>query len=148
MIALTLKRWYEATPEAVFRAFTDPALLREWWGPRGFTFEHLDFPAQEGLRYQVRLRSPDGTRFAHEGVFLEVNAPRRLSFTWRWTEGPLDAAETLVELTFTPERGGVAVSVHHSRFANQAECDKHVGWQQSLDHLEVWFAERPERRGR
>jgi uncharacterized protein YndB with AHSA1/START domain len=135
--ALRITRWYDATPDEVFRAFTDPDLLRQWWGPRGFIFEQLDFPAAEGRPYSVRLRSPDGTSFAHEGVFLQVDAPRALAYSWRWTEGPLDRAETLVQLTFVPERQGVTVSLCHSRFANQDECDKHVGWVQSFDQLGV-----------
>lgn len=139
--ALRITRWYDATPDEVFRAFTDPDLLRQWWGPRGFTFEQLDFPAAEGRPYSVRLRSPDGTPFAHEGVFLQVDAPRALTYSWRWTEGPLDRAETLVELTFVPERAGVTVSLCHSRFANQDECGKHVGWFQSFDQLAVLLAQ-------
>lgn len=133
--ALRITRWYEASQEDVFRAFTEPELLRRWWGPSGFTFEHLDFAAHEGRRYAVRLLAPDGTRFAHEGVFVHVEAPRALSYSWRWTEGPLDRSETLVELTFVPERGGVTVHLCHSRFVNQDECDRHVGWFQSFDRL-------------
>ena len=123
----------------MFKAFIDPTLLRQWWGPRGFTVEHLDFPAIEGHRYSVRLRAPDGTVFAHEGVFLEVVPPARLSYTWRWTMGPLDGADTLVELTFVPEGQGVTVRLAHSRFASQVECDRHVGWAQSLEALADWL---------
>ena len=140
--SLNLSRWYAASPEQVFRAFTDPALLRHWWGPRGFTIEHLDFPAAEGAAYSVRLRAPDGTTFAHEGVFLTVDAPRALAYSWRWTDGPLGRGQTLVELSFTAERGGVTVTLCHSRFVNQDECDRHGGWAQSFDQLEVWLAEQ------
>ncbi len=97
------------------------------------------FPAVEGATYRVRLRAPDGTRFAHVGTFLRVAPPTELSYTWQWTEGPLDPAETLVELSFVAERGGVVVGLCHSRFANQAECDKHVGWIDSFNRLEAWI---------
>lgn len=137
--ALRLSRWYDADPHRLFRAFTDADQLRLWWGPRGFTFERLEFPAVPGSTYTVRLRAPDGTPFAHEGVFLEVQSPTRLSYTWRWTEGPLDRGETLVELGFVPERGGVTVHLCHSRFANQDECDRHVGWTQAFDALAEWL---------
>lgn len=140
--ALRLNRWYPASADAVFRAFTDPHLLRQWWGPKGFTFESLDFPAAEGAAYRVRLRAPDGTPFAHEGVFLQVRPPTALSYTWRWTEGPLDRAETLVELTFAEERGGVTVALCHSRFANQDECDRHAGWFDAFDQLAAWLADQ------
>jgi len=56
-----------------------------------------------------------------------------------------NGAETLVELSLTAERGGVTVALCHSRFANQAECDRHDGWRQSFDQLETWLAERASR---
>ncbi len=139
---LRIKRWYAATREDVFRAFTDPVLLRQWWGPRGFVIDELDFPAREGASYRVRLRAPDGTRFEHVGTFFTVTPPSALAYSWRWTEGPLDGAETLVELSFVEERGGVSIALCHSRFANQGECEKHEGWHHSFDALAAWLAGR------
>lgn len=133
---LRISRWYAGTRDEVFRAFTDPRLLRQWWGPRGFTIEEIDFPAREGASYRVTLRAPDGTLFAHVGTFLEVRPPAALSYTWRWVEGPLDHAETLVALSFVEERGGVSIDLTHSRFASEAERDKHAGWHDSFAALE------------
>jgi uncharacterized protein YndB with AHSA1/START domain len=137
--AVRLTRWYAASLEEVFRAFTDPRLLRQWWTPRGFVVEDIDFPARVGASYRVRLRAPDGTRFTHTGTFLEVTPPTALIYSWRWIEGPLDPAETLVELSFVEQRGGVVIRLSHSRFANQAEADRHVGWLQAFDLLETWL---------
>lgn len=132
---LRLARRLEAQPSEVFEAFTRPELLREWWGPRGFTFETLDFPAREGGEYRVSLRGPDGTRFAHTGVFLRVAPPSELVYTWRWTEGPLGRGETLVELSFEPDHGGTLLKLRHSRFASDAERDRHGGWADALERL-------------
>jgi uncharacterized protein YndB with AHSA1/START domain len=143
--ALRMQRRYDATIDDVFTAFTDPALLRQWWHPRDFVVEHLDFEAVEGRPYRIDLRAPDGTRFAHAGVVLRVEAPTTLAYTWRWVEGPLSPVETLVELEFHEDAGGVVVDLCHSRFENQAECDRHVGWGQSLDALAVWLAQRADR---
>jgi uncharacterized protein YndB with AHSA1/START domain len=140
--SLHLRRHYPVGAARVFEAFTDPALLRQWWKPAGFTVETLDFPAREGATYRVRLRAPDGTSYAHTGTILKVDPPTTLVYTWKWTEGPLDPAETLVEITFIEDDGGVIVDVRHSRFANQDECDKHVGWEQALDGLAGWLRSR------
>lgn len=140
-LALELDRWFAAPIERVFEAFTDPELLRRWWGPRGFTFEEIDFPAAVGESYRVALRAPDGSRFAHVGRFHEVTPPTRLSYSWEWIEGPLQRGETLVELTFRAERGGTRVALKHSGFADVASRDAHRGWPESFDRLTHWLGE-------
>lgn len=141
--ALELDRWLAAPIERVFEAFTDPALLRQWWGPRDFVIEEIDFPAVSGERYRVALRAPDGSRFAHVGRFVEVAPPTRLSYSWEWIEGPMRRGETLVELDFRTEDGGTRVELRHSRFADAATRDAHTGWLDSFDRLVGWLAELP-----
>lgn len=138
--SLALSRWFEAPVEEVFEAFTDPARLRQWWGPRNFVIEELDFPAVEGASYQVRLRAPDGSTYAHVGEFLEVRPPGRLSYSWRWVEGPLPRGETLVELDFHAEDLGTRVELRHSRFPDAATRDAHAGWPDSFDRFAEWLA--------
>lgn len=140
-LALELSRWLDATVEEVYEAFTDPVLLRQWWGPRDFVIETLEFPAVEGEDYRVELRAPDGSRFAHVGTFREVRPPRRLSYSWVWVEGPLQRGEMLVELDFRAERGGTRVDLRHSGFESQASRDAHYGWPDSFDRIEHWLAE-------
>lgn len=139
---LELDRWFEAPIERVFEAFTDPSLLRQWWGPRDFVIEEIHFPARVGEVYRVSLRAPDGARFAHVGRFRDVTPPRRLSYTWEWIDGPLPRGETLVELTFEAEAGGTRVRLKHSRFADAATRDAHRGWPDSFDRLVTWLAAR------
>ena len=71
----------------------------------------------------------DGEHFAR-GEFREVEAPRRLVFTWGW-EGNSDLApgSTTVEITLTPVGGGTLLRLKHSGFANAAQRDSHrEGW--------------------
>lgn len=131
-----IRRWMPVSPAKAFESFTDPAMLRQWWKPRGFTVDRLEFPAREGEEYHVRLRGPDGTWFAHTGTFLEVVPGVALVYTWRWIEGPMLPDETLVEVRFSAERGGVTIDLSHSRFATRDEADRHGGWIDAFDALE------------
>ncbi|MGE0040960.1 MAG: SRPBCC domain-containing protein [Vicinamibacterales bacterium] len=143
--ALHVRRRYRATAAEVFAAFTEPARLRQWWFPRGFVVEDLDFTAAEGQPYRVALRAPDGVRYVHVGVVLEVQAPSLLRYTWRWVEGPLSPVETLVEVRISAGTDDVVVDIHHGRFANQAECDRHTGWFDAVDRLRDYLAGGPGR---
>jgi uncharacterized protein YndB with AHSA1/START domain len=140
--AVQLTRRFPDDPATLFRAFTDPVALRQWWGPRGFTITGIDFPAVEGRAYRVTLQAPDGSQWAHEGHFLRVRAPEELSYTWTWVEGPLPPVDTLVELTFAADGSGTRLSVRHGAFGNQAECDQHLlGWSDSFERAEIWLTD-------
>lgn len=137
---VTLSRRFPDAPSTLFRAFSDPEALRQWWGPKDFRIDTISFPARVGALYRVTLTAPDGSRWAHEGRFLEVDPPRRLVYTWQWTDGPLSRAETLVELEFDATPDGTVLTVRHSRFLNDAECNAHVvGWTDTLDRVSAWL---------
>ena len=138
---LELNRWFAAPVSRVFAAFTDARLLRQWWGPRDFIIEEIDFPAQVGERYRVSLRGPDGSHYEHVGVFTIVEPPTRLGYSWQWVAGPLQRQEMLVELWFEAERDGTRVELRQSRFVDEASRDAHAGWPHSFDRLAVWLAE-------
>jgi uncharacterized protein YndB with AHSA1/START domain len=136
---LTIARQFPDEPDTLFRAFTDAAALRQWWGPKDFRIETIVFPARVGEDYRVTLSAPDGSRWAHGGRFLEVDPPHRLVYTWQWTEGPLSRADTLVELTFERVAGGTLLTVRHSRFVSDSECGAHhSGWADTFDRLAAW----------
>lgn len=138
---ITLTRRYPEDAATLFRAFTDAAALREWWGPRDFVIDAITFPARVGEVYRVDLTAPDGSHWAHEGRFLEVDPPHRLVYTWRWTAGPLSHVESLVELSFTSESTGTLVTVAHSRFVTDSEANGHAtGWRDTLDRVGAWLA--------
>jgi uncharacterized protein YndB with AHSA1/START domain len=138
--ALELSRFFDAPVGRVFEAFTDVALLRQWWGPRDFEIEEIDFRPVVGESYRVALRAPDGSRYEHVGTFSAVEPPSRLVYSWRWTEGPLQREQMQVELSFLAEGEGTRVDLRQSRFVDAASRDAHAGWPQSFERLAAWLA--------
>ncbi len=67
-------REFDAPPEKVFRAHTDPDLVAQWLGPRSTTMrvEHYDCRTGGSYRY---LHARDGEEFAFRGCFHEVRRP-------------------------------------------------------------------------
>ncbi|NMF91195.1 SRPBCC family protein [Aromatoleum petrolei] len=76
--AFVHSRLIDAPRERVFRAFSDPAHLARWWGPKGFsnTFHEFDFRSGGGWRFV--MHGPDGKDYKNESVFVEVVAPERI----------------------------------------------------------------------
>jgi uncharacterized protein YndB with AHSA1/START domain len=73
-------RLLNATRERVFRAFTDPAHLARWWGPKGFTSTFHEFDPRPGGAWRFVMHGPDGRDYDNESVFVEVVKPGRIVF--------------------------------------------------------------------
>ena len=71
-------RVFDAPREVVFRAFTDPALLARWWGPKGFTNTFHEFDPRPGGAWRFVMHGPDGTDYPMTKDFVEVVPPERI----------------------------------------------------------------------
>jgi uncharacterized protein YndB with AHSA1/START domain/ketosteroid isomerase-like protein len=136
--SLAITRVFEAPPDAVFRAWTDPTLARTWWSPRGFTTVSCDMDVRPGGAWRVRMRSPSGRLHDEGGVFREVSAPDRLVFSQVWDDpSGRPGVETLVTVTFAAHGpGATKVRFEQSGFATASSCDGHEGgWSSCFDRL-------------
>ena len=102
-LSLRLTRLIRADREAVFRAWTEPAAMREWFCPEGGTVESAESDLRVGGRYRIAMRMPHGLSVA-TGVYRQIEPPSRLVFTWRWEEGegPKEG-ETVVTVELTEQ---------------------------------------------
>jgi uncharacterized protein YndB with AHSA1/START domain len=85
---IRVERVFDAPPERVFAAYTDPELIPQWWGPRGTTTTVEELEAKTGGRWQFRSRGEDGSEIVFRGYFREVTAPERISQTFEWDGMP------------------------------------------------------------
>jgi uncharacterized protein YndB with AHSA1/START domain len=131
-----------ATPERLFRAWTDPNELRHWWRmeDEGWAFARASLDVRVGGRYELAMSDPDGRVHVAVGVYRDVRPPTRLAFTWDWEDPEHRLGETLVTVDFTPASSGTTdVVITHERFTDSKRADSHErGWIQLLrllDHL-------------
>lgn len=113
----------EASPETVFRFFTDSARWARWWGA-GSTID-----ARQGGK--VYIRYPNGVEA--QGEVLEVRPGEQIVFTFGYTSGkPVAAGGSRVTIRLEPNDGGTRLHLLHE-FADAAARDEHVqGWRFQL----------------
>jgi uncharacterized protein YndB with AHSA1/START domain len=130
-------RWTLGTsPQRIFRALTDPAELPMWWGPSGFTTPEIRIDLRVGGGYRFGMQPPDGDLFHLVGEFLEIDAPHRLAYTFRWEDPDPDDLETVVRLSLEADGSRTLVSLQQSPFATEARLALHRdGWTDSLQRL-------------
>jgi uncharacterized protein YndB with AHSA1/START domain len=89
------ERVFDAPRDRVFRAFTDPGLLAQWWG-RGNTLVIERFEPERGGHWRFVEHGPDGVH-GFEGRFREVTPPERIVQTFEWDGMPAHVVlETVV----------------------------------------------------
>ncbi|MDJ1371444.1 SRPBCC family protein [Gulosibacter molinativorax] len=94
----TITRTVNASRDLVWRAWTEHEHLQHWLHPFGVTTESISFDVRVGGEYRYTMINEEtGEQFPTGGVFLEVERPERLKFTWG-TPGDADAPVVTVSL--------------------------------------------------
>jgi uncharacterized protein YndB with AHSA1/START domain len=139
---LVLTRLIDAPREALYRAWTEPELLRQWFAPAPYTTPHAELDVRVGGANKVVMRSPDGNDIPCSGVYLEVVPNHRLVFTDAYTRAwePSGKPFMTVILTFEDESGKTRYTarVRHWTAEDRETHEKmgfHQGWGQCADQL-------------
>ncbi len=83
---LVLTRIINAPREKVFKAWTDPELIKQWFAPKPWTTPVAETDVRVGGSNLIVMRSPDGKDFPNRGVYLEVVPTERVVFTNAFTK--------------------------------------------------------------
>jgi uncharacterized protein YndB with AHSA1/START domain len=145
---LILTRNIDAPPEKLFRAWTQPELLKQWFAPLPFTTPHAELDVRPGGSSVIVMRGPDGTDYPNRGVYLEVVENERLvttdAFTSAWQ--PSEKPFMTLILTFEDIGGGrtrYTARVRHWTVEDREMHEKmgfHEGWGTCADQLAALVA--------
>lgn len=138
---LEISRVYDAPRELVFKVWTDPKHLAEWWGPAGFTNPVCEIDVRAGGAILIHMKGPDGTVYPMDGVYQEIIEPERLVFiTAALNDKGNRLFEVLNTITFSDEGGKTKLTLKASVSKITADAWQYLdgmdqGWNQSLERL-------------
>jgi uncharacterized protein YndB with AHSA1/START domain len=138
---LVITRVFDAPRELVWKAWTDPKLVAQWWGPKGFTNPRCEWNARPKGSIHIDMRAPDGVVYPMSGIFQEALEPQRLVFmSSALDENGKSMFDVLSTATFTDQRGKTALTltlrvISATERAPQYLKGMEMGWKQSLDRL-------------
>ena len=140
---LVFTRMLDASPEKVFRAWTEPELMKQWFCPRPWTTPVIETDVRPGGSNYILMKGPNGEEMPNRGVYLEVVPNRKLVFTDAFVSAWEPSAKPFMTgvLTFEPEGGKTrytAVVSHWSAEDRKTheEMGFHEGWGKATDQLE------------
>ena len=144
---LVLTRLIDAPREKLFRAWTESALLKQWFAPAPYTTPVAELDVRPGGANLIVMRDPQGNDMPNRGIYLEVVKNSRLVFTDAYTQDwePAEKPFMTVVLTFDDEGGKTRYTarVKHWTVADRETHEKmgfHEGWGRCADQLEALVA--------
>ena len=138
------ERTLAASPEAVFRAWTDPEELKEWFGPDGFTTVEAEVDLRVGGRYRLAMRTPEGSLLHISGTYRKVRLDERLVYTWTWEHAPDEEMVVTVEFQAV-EPDATRVVLTHERIVDGEARRYEAGWTEGVTRLAAFIGKQ--RRG-
>jgi uncharacterized protein YndB with AHSA1/START domain len=94
---LYYQRTFDAPREAVWKAFTDPAIVPLWWGPHGTTTRIEEMDVRPGGKWRYVSSAPDRDDVAFYGEYLGIDPPQEIRWTFMFDVdgvGPHGGPET------------------------------------------------------
>jgi uncharacterized protein YndB with AHSA1/START domain len=145
---LVLTRIIDAPRAKLFRAWTEPELMKQWFTPRPWTTPVIEIDLRPGGANLIVMRGPDGQEMPNRGVYLEVVKDEKLVFTDAYTKAwePSGKPFMSVIITFEDVVGGktrYTARVRHWTVADREAHEKmgfHQGWGQCADQLAALVA--------
>lgn len=146
---LVITRIFDAPPELVWKAWTDPEHFMRWWGPKDFTSPFCEIDLRVGGKYLNCMRSPDGKDYWSTGVYREIVPLERIVYTDSFSdsEGNVVSAtqyglspdfplEMLVTVTFEEHEGKTKLTLRHVGIPSGTDSGgAQQGWSESFEKL-------------
>ncbi|BDB26812.1 activator of HSP90 ATPase [Cupriavidus sp. TA19] len=146
---LVISRLLKAPRAKVWRAWSDPELLRQWWCPKPWTTEVRAFDLRPGGAFHTFMQGPDGGTSDNPGCFLEVVPMERIVSTSALVAGYRPATPWLsmtAVITMEDEGDGTRYTarVMHPDEATRKQHEElgfHEGWNTCITQLEEFASQ-------
>jgi uncharacterized protein YndB with AHSA1/START domain len=139
-IRLQITRVINAPRERVYAAWTDPAQLKQWFGPETVQTREVIADARAGGEFRWDLINSEGEEMTMRGEYRELRPNKKIVFTWQWPDDPDwedHVSVVTVELFDAPE--GTELRLIHEQLPSEESRDRHSeGWTSALKKLEAF----------
>lgn len=143
--SFTMSRVFDAPRPLVWKVYTDPALVPDWWGPTYYTTTVEKMDVTVGGAWRYIQKDAQGNEFAFNGIYKEIKAPERLVYTFEFE--PMAGHISTDAITFTELPDGKTLLTAVTTFDSLEDLEGMLqsgmedGSVESWDRLEELLAE-------
>lgn len=148
---ITITRIFDAPRNLVWKAWSNPELIKKWWGPKDFTSPECQIDMKVGGKYVFCMQSPDGEKYYSAGSFLEIVPMEKIVYTDAFSDEKGNIVsptkygmpesfplEMLVTIKLEDEGDKTKMTLTHSGIENMDPVDvgnMEIGWGESFDKM-------------
>ena len=145
--SLEIKRFLKVPRNRVYQAWTDPAQLRQWFGPENVRTRDLVAETRVGGKFRWDLTNPEGEEMTVEGEYLDLQPGRKIVFTWQWQDDETwENRNSVVTVELSDAAGGTELRLLHEQLPSEESRDNHnEGWNSLLNKLDKFLNEKAPR---
>lgn len=147
---IELERNFHAPIEWLWKAWSDAELIKQWWGPKGYTSPKVNLDFRMGGKYLFAMRAPYGRVIWITGLFEEIIPNKKIVYIYQFCNeaGQPVSAEDIglmgnwakklyVTIEFEPiERDKTKMVAFHEGIPNEMHAVWAEGWNESIDKLQ------------
>ena len=139
--SLQIKRFINAPRARVYAAWTDPAQLKEWWGPETVRTRNFAADVRVGGEYRWDLINQEDEEMSVFGEYRELVPEKKIVFTWKWDDDDVwENRNSVVTVELFDAAGGTELHLRHEQLPSTESRDRHnEGWNSVLDRLEKFL---------
>lgn len=149
---IVITRVFNAPPALVFKAWTEPEHIAQWWGPKGFTTRVDEMDVKPGGQWRYVMIGPDGTEYPSRSTFQEIVPPERIVTVDEFGEGieqvvqvDLPQGKIITTALFENLDGKTKLTIQilHESVEDRRKHEAMgviPGWNSSLDCLDEYLA--------
>lgn len=139
--SLEIVRFINVPTDRVYDAWTDPAQLRQWFGPENVRTRKFTADVRVGGNYRWDLTSPEGEEMSAFGEYKELVPGKKIVFTWQWdNDEAWENRTSVVTIELVESRGGTELRLKHEKLPSEESRDRHnEGWNSLVDKLEQFL---------
>ncbi len=153
---VTLEKSYDASPETVWQAWTNPEMLKQWWGPDNVSIPECEVDLRVGGKFYIVMEAGEamgpykGTLWPMLAEYTVVEPKSKLSYKAQaWTEGQKEETtiDQTTDITFAEQNGQTTVTVKAAIYktgpgAGMAAQGMQAGFTQQLEKLVNFLASK------
>ncbi len=135
---LVIHRIFKSKRIEVFKAFTTPELLKQWYSPSSdITLELIKYDLRVGGHYQIIYSLPDKNKAVLKGEFTTLTPPEELCMSWTWEHDEPHGISSNVRIQFIEQGDTTEVIITHKQLPSIDEITRHhQGWISTLERLD------------
>lgn len=145
-----ITRVFNASRELVFKAWTDPKYVKQWWGPANFTAPFCEIDFRVGGEFRFCMRAPSGEEYWNKGTYQEITVPEKIVSAMYFSDkngnivppshyfGETDFPSEMIDIVTFDVHEGTKTKLTLCRNHSEAMANRFgeiEGWNQSLDRF-------------